>query len=200
MRGLTITLSLVILYFVYTNYIRKTIYLEKVMARNGQTYRVRNLRDKGEAANRLGDLGDTLDSLCSSCKGYDNQRSDNEYDRVKAIERLIRKFDPKELTENIPGSQHVAYSVNKGDELSICLRDIETERFIDTNTVRFVAIHELSHIMSRSSGHTTEFWDNMKFLLEKAVTQGVYTPEDYQKRPVNYCGIEITSSPLDTKI
>jgi len=51
--------------------------------------------------------------------------------------------------------------------------------------------------MSRSSGHTDEFWDNMKFLLEKAIAQGIYTAEDYQKNPVNYCGIEITSSPLD---
>ena len=198
MREITILLSLVVVYFVYMNYIRKSLYLEKIQARNGQMYRVRNLKDKTEAANRLGDLGDTLETLCSSCKGYENQESDKDYDRVKAIERLNRKFNPKELTENIPGSQHVAYSVNKGDELSICLRDTDTERFIDTNTLHFVAIHELAHIMSRSSGHTDEFWDNMKFLLEKAVEKGIYTAEDYQTRPVNYCGIKITSSPLDT--
>jgi len=197
MREVTWLLVGVIIYFVYMNYIRKRIYLDTVKARNGRTYRVRNLKDKQEAADRLGDLGETLESVCSSCKGHENQASDKDYDRVKAIERLTRKFHPQELTENIPGSQHVAYSVNKGDELSICLRETDTERFIDTNTVRFVAIHELAHIMSRSSGHTDEFWDNMKFLLEKAIAQGLYTAEDYQQNPVNYCGIEITSSPLD---
>ena len=30
--------------------------------------------------------------------------------------------------ENIPGSMYVAYSVNKGQELSICIREKETEK------------------------------------------------------------------------
>ena len=106
-------------------------------------------------------------------------------------------FDPDHITENIPGSMYVAYSVNKGEELSICIREKDTEKFLDSNTVLFVAIHELAHIMSESTGHTEEFWDNMKYLLEEASKQGIYNPVDYSKNPTDYCGTEINSTPLN---
>ena len=92
---------------------------------------------------------------------------------------------------------YVAYSVNKGEELSICIREKDTEKFLDMNIVIFVAIHELSHIMSKSTGHTDEFWDNMKYLLEEGNKVGIYNPVDYSKNPVNYCGMEINSTPLN---
>jgi hypothetical protein len=208
MKELTYLLLIVIAYFVYMNFVRKTLYLESVKSDTGPSYLVRNLKDKQEAANRLGDLSETLQTLCDSCKGdkggkdqegkgsKDNKDKDT-YDREAAVKRLLDKFEPEKLTENIPGSSHVAYSVNKGSELSICLRKKGTNAFIDTNTVRFVAIHELAHVMSKSTGHTDEFWDNMKFLLEKAMSAGLYVATDYKERPVDYCGIQITSTPLD---
>ena len=64
------------------------------------------------------------------------------------VDRLYKNFDPDNITENIPGSTYNAYSVNKGEELSICIREKNTENFIDKNTIMFVAIHELSHMMS----------------------------------------------------
>ena len=60
----------------------------------------------------------------------------------------------------------------------------------------FVAIHELAHLMSKSIGHTTEFWDNMRFLLEKGIEIGIYNHIDYSKKPEDYCGIKITDTPL----
>ena len=206
MKELTYLLLIVIAYFVYMNFVRKTLYLESVKSDKGPSYLVRNLKDKQEAANRLGDLSDTLQTLCDSCKGdkggreskdQEDKEDKDSYDRGSAVKRLLDKFDPEKLTENIPGSSHVAYSVNKGSELSICLRKKDTNAFIDTNTVRFVAIHELAHVMSESTGHTDEFWDNMKFLLEKAMSAGLYVATDYKERPVDYCGIQITSTPLD---
>jgi len=50
----------------------------------------------------------------------------------------------------------------------------------------FVAIHELGHLMTKSIGHNTEFWDNMRFLLKEAISANLYTKEDY-------LGIELTS-------
>ena len=82
------------------------------------------------------------------------------------VNRIVDNFDPLNITENIPGSMYVAYSVNKGEELSICIREKNTEKFLDSNTVLFVAIHELAHIMSESTGHTEEFWDNIKYVLK----------------------------------
>lgn len=190
MKQLTFVLLLVLGYFLYTNVIRKQLYLTKVTSKNGKSYLVRNIKDKQEASDRLAELGETLDRLCQACQGETGEKAE-------AVKRLVSKFDSGSITENIPGSSHVAYSVNKGSEVSICIRKKDTDEFHDKNTVHFVAIHELAHIMSTSSGHTDEFWDNMKYLLQKASSIGVYSPVDYSKSPVNYCGMEITSTPLD---
>ena len=115
----------------------------------------------------------------------------------EGIDRLIDNFNTDIITENIPGSMYVAYSVNKGDELSICIRDKDTDKFIDQNTVIFVAIHELAHIMTDETGHTPKFWGNMKYLLEQSSEIGIYTPVDYSSNPVMYCGEEINNTPLN---
>ena len=77
---------------------------------------IENAEDKQEAADTLGRLTKHLLRLLDSIK------SDNK----DGVKRLIDKFDPNQITENIPGSMYVAYSVNKGDELSICIREKET--------------------------------------------------------------------------
>jgi predicted metal-dependent hydrolase len=59
----------------------------------------------------------------------------------------------------------------------------------------FVATHEIAHIMTTSVGHTEEFWNNFKFLLENAVELKLYTPVDYKKEPEGYCGMDITDNP-----
>ena len=191
MKELSALLLCIIAIFVYMNFIRKSLYLSKIESSiNNKTYYVRNLPDKQEAANRLANLGISLEKLISSLNETDKKRGGG-------ISRLRDSFDPDHITENIPGSMYVAYSVNKGDELSICIREKDTEAFLDSNTITFVAIHELSHIMSESTGHTEEFWDNMKYLLEEASKQGIYNPIDYSKNPTDYCGTEINSTPLN---
>ena len=46
----------------------------------------------------------------------------------------------------------------------------------------FVTIHELAHVMTKSIGHKTEFWDNFKFLLQEAKDSGIHEPKELQKR------------------
>jgi len=69
------------------------------------------------------------------------------------------------------------------------------EALIDENTLTFVAIHELGHIMTESIGHNEEFWNNFKFLLDNAVKINLYTPIDYKKNPQPYCGMDINDNP-----
>ena len=189
MKELTILLFCIIAMFVYMNYIRKSLYLSLIESSiDNQKYLVRNLKDNKEAANKLAQLSQSLVSLINSVKS--NKKKDG-------VDRLVDNFDPLNITENIPGSMYVAYSVNKGEELSICLREKDTEKFMDQNTIIFVAIHELAHIMSVDTGHTKEFWDNMKFLLEEASKIGIYTPVDYANNPVTYCGMTIDNTPMN---
>lgn len=191
MKELTIFLLCIITIFVYINFIRKNLFLDKVKSSvNNKYYYVRNLPDKEEAADKLAELGNLLKSLIDSLNEKDDAKGED-------ITRLKESFNPEYITENIPGSIYVAYSVNKGEELSICIREKDTEKFIDNNTILFVAIHELSHIMTDETGHTPLFWDNMKFLLEKASSLGIYQVEDYSSSPVMYCGMEINSTPLN---
>ena len=190
MKELTLLMICILMIFFYMNFLRQKLYLEKIKASNGIEYLVRNLPDKIEAANKLGSISDSLKNLVNSLN--ENDDSKGEY-----IKNLKESFNPEYITENIPGSIYVAYSVNKGEELSLCIRDKDTEEFIDDNTIIFVAIHELSHIMTPETGHTPLFWDNMKFLLEQASSQGIYMHVDYSQSPVEYCGMDINSTPMN---
>jgi hypothetical protein len=103
--------------------------------------------------------------------------------------------------ETLPTSEYTAYSENKGEKLAFCLnkeRQGETN-MIDEHTLMFVAIHELSHIATKSIGHKTEFWDNFKFLLENAKECGVHKPKDYKEKPAQYCGMDIKDNPYYDK-
>ena len=191
MKELTLLMICILAVFFYMNFLRQKLYLEKIRASNGNEYLVRNLPDKNEAANKLGSISDSLKNLVKGLN--ENDDSKGEY-----IKQLKASFNPEYITENIPGSLYVAYSVNKGEELSLCIRDKSSEKFIDDNTVIFVAIHELAHIMTPETGHTPLFWDNMKFLLEQASSQGIYMPVDYSQSPVEYCGMDINSTPMNS--
>ena len=191
MKELTILLLCIIVIFIYMNYIRKSLYLDKIESSvNGKKYYVRNLPDKNEAADKLANIGMSLQKLIDSLNEKDKEKGED-------ILRLKKSFNSDYITENIPGSMYVAYSVNKGEELSICIREKDTEKFIDNNTIIFVAVHELAHIMTDELGHTELFWDNMKYLLEKSSLVGIYKKIDYSKYPVMYCGMEIDSTPLN---
>ena len=71
---------------------------------------------------------------------------------------MVSKFNPKKVSETLPTSSYTAYSENKGEKLAFCTTTTkEGDQLIDENTLTFVAIHELAHIMTVSIGHTTEF-------------------------------------------
>ena len=132
MKELTILLICILAIFIYISYLRKNIYLTKIISNiDKKEYYVRNLSDKQEASNKLAELSQLLNKLIDSLDEKDELKSEE-------IKRLKKSFNSENITENIPGSIYVAYSVNKGDELSICIREKESENFIDMNTIIFV--------------------------------------------------------------
>jgi hypothetical protein len=113
------------------------------------------------------------------------------------VQRLLQKFNPTKITETLPTSEYTAYSENKGEKIAFCLeKNKGKSKLIDLNTLTFVAIHELAHIMTKSEGHKQEFWQNFKFLLENAKDSKIYDPVDYKNEPQDYCGMKITDNPL----
>jgi hypothetical protein len=118
------------------------------------------------------------------------------YPERKNVERLSNNFNPKKIYETLPTSSYTAYSENKGEKLAFCTTTTKQgNKLIDENTLTFVAIHELSHLATKSVGHTDEFWSNFKFLLKEAKKEGIYNPIDYKKNPQPYCGMTITDNP-----
>lgn len=110
---------------------------------------------------------------------------------------LVKNFNPTKVKEILPTSEYTAYSENKGEKLAFCTTTSKKgNKLIDPNTLMFVGTHEIAHIMTKSVGHTTEFWNNFKFLLQNAVKLKLYIPIDYKKKPKKYCGMEITDNPF----
>ncbi len=119
-----------------------------------------------------------------------------EYPERENVKRLVNGFKPKKIYEILPTSKYTAYSENKGEKLAFCVtKKKHGQSLIDENTLTFVALHELSHIATESIGHTTEFWNNFKFILKEAVKKNLYNPINYKENPTSYCSMKITDNP-----
>jgi hypothetical protein len=156
---------------------------------DGERYCVRERAKLNLAADLLANVTQKCKELVLYCG---KKHPDNE-----DVQRLMQKFNPTKITETLPTSEYTAYSENKGEKIAFCLeKNKGKSKLIDLNTLTFVAIHELSHIMTKSEGHKQEFWQNFKFLLENAKDAGIYEPVDYKNEPEDYCGMKITDNPL----
>ncbi len=181
-------LGVIIVGYVF-NYIYKNMKMDSVKSTiDNREYKVRKLDDRQKAADKLAIISKRLHDLVEHV--YKN------YKTREGVNQLKTNFKSNNIIENTPGGKYTAYSVNKGEQLALCLRDINTNEFIDLNLIIFVSIHELSHVMTDEIGHTPKFWDNMKFLLKEASNIGIYTIENYDINPKMYCGMEINSTPL----
>jgi len=145
---------------------------------------------------KLGAAVDLLAKTTEKCKTLVKYMGDK-YPDQDNVKRLVSGFNPKKVMETLPTSEFTAYSENKGEKLAFCLNKTKTDNdnLIDENTLMFVAIHELSHVATKSIGHKSEFWENFKFLLENAKESGIHNPVDYKNAPQEYCGMKIHDNP-----
>jgi|APGre2960657444_1045066.scaffolds.fasta_scaffold13978_2 hypothetical protein len=156
---------------------------------DGKEYLVRSLPDKKEAANLLAQIIDRFQKLL---KHLELTQSTDE-----RTVRVIKNLNVDAISEGSENSSYTSYSVNKGEKVVFCLRSRDkNNQLMDINTMMFVALHELAHISSKTVGHDTAFWTNFKWLLENAIQIRIYEKQDFKKKPVEYCGIQITDSPL----
>lgn len=188
-----ILLILVTILYLYLE--SKATEVTYVQADDGDTYLVRNLPDKVEAANLLAEMKKRLTKLVNHA--YKN-RNDKYKEKKSEIELLKKNYRRDAMSESSPGNKYTSYSINKGKKIVYCIRSKTVEnKLVDINTMMFVAIHELGHLASKEIGHVPPFWDNMKYLLNIAIELKIYEPVDYADTPVKYCGTKITDTPLD---
>jgi hypothetical protein len=128
---------------------------------------------------------------CQSCGIF------NSFNMRERTEQLFENYKKQNFREisplNLSGS--TSYTEGKGRRVVMCLRDLQG-RPHDINTIMFVTLHEITHVMNSEWGHGTEFWQMFRLVLENAVECGIYKSTDYSKYPQNYCGIVIDQSPL----
>ena len=158
---------------------------------------VRNVIDKQEAANLLAKMRENLIKLVEYTNNEKNFKDNKkEYEEYKeSLIRMKNNFRPDNISESSPNNNYTSYSINKGEKIVFCIRSKKTGELVDINTMMFVAIHEMGHLMSESIGHTQEFWKNMKYLLHRGEEIGIYKHVDYSDESVEYCGTMITDTP-----
>jgi hypothetical protein len=147
--------------------------------------------------NKLQEAADLLAKTTQKCKELVAYVS-KKYPDKENVKRLVQNFNPKKVMETLPTSSFTAYSENKGAKIAFCLnvkKNENKENLIDEHTLMFVAIHEISHTMTKSIGHRSEFWQNFKFLLEEAKEAKIHEPINYSKTPTEYCSMKITDNP-----
>ena len=157
--------------------------------KDGNTYCVRDTRNIKESAELLAEATERMTAVVEHLR--------ETHPKDERVKRLVANFNPRRIVETLPTSEYSAYSEDKGRKLAFCLRKSKTTtKLIDINTLTFVALHELSHLMTVSIGHETDFWKNFKFVLKVAADLGLYEAVDYSKTPQDYCGMTISDNPL----
>jgi predicted metal-dependent hydrolase len=208
----------ILIIFYICNKIKKNNEISRIKSNiDEKIYIVRKLPDEQIAADKLAKINQKikllletlqrdLESYVNYKKSYDKEKDDKHSDdfgnKKDGIKKLIDNYNPDKLSESAIDAKYTSYSVNKGEDIYICLRHKHNDKhdeFMNDNIIIFVVIHELAHVMTKSVGHTEEFWDNMRFLLEISEKEGIYQVYDYSKHPEEYCGIMINSTPYNFK-
>jgi len=176
-----ITIIVLILYLNVDYYLKNLISIKSNV--NNVEYAVQDTQHKKLNANTLASVTRRIQMLISYCK-----RQEHHSEMKPAIERLC-KFNPNNISQNTENADTTAYSINKGEHIVLCLRSRDGQnRVHEINTIMYVVLHELAHVMTESIGHSEEFYSNFRYITNKAIECNVYKFENKMKR---YCGLDI---------
>lgn len=191
LSNIVIFLLLCVAIYVAYNYFTGSFQLKCVVSRvDGDVYCVRETAKLQQSADLLAKVTEKCRQLVAYVqKKYKGK--DNDF-----VEQLVSNFNPKKIMEALPTSEYTSYSENKGEKIAFCLNTEKGgDTLIDEHTLTFVAIHELTHVGTKSFGHKSDFWQNFKFMLGEAKEAGIHEPRDYKKKPQKYCSMTIRDNP-----
>lgn len=184
-KYIIILITIVIIWLLY----KKSKYYLSINQKatfDNNNYIVRDESDKQEAANILAIIRNKSNKLI--------QKLYEEYPTNENVKKLITRFKITNIYETTNKKDYTSYSLNKGDSIYLCLRNINNILH-NENTIFYVMMHELAHIMTTEWEHSPEFWKNFKFLILNSIKYNLYKYIDYNKYPESYCGIKINSNP-----
>ena len=139
---------------------------------DNKKYYVQDKDDSQEAANLIAKIRAKLDILITHLnKSYPND---------KRTILLNSNYRENSLKEGVDDPRYTSYSINKGEQIVLCLRN--EDKLMDINTMMFVILHELGHVITIDIGHTPNFWENFKWLLEESINIGIYSKQDFDSK------------------
>lgn len=148
-----------------------------------------------EDAEKASDVLCELDSRIIKFIKYIKQKYVNDKKMQEKIGRLESNYHSSDLHE----SEAETFTINKGEKIMLCIRNPHTGKFFSINTLMFVVLHEITHMMLRdyhTGDHPMEYWKLNDIVLRDAEEAGVYQNIDYRYHPVEYCnGIIINNNP-----
>ncbi len=154
-----------------------------VEAYDGRSYRVRNTSRKQETALALARVNEKAVNFINRLV----QEGDPEH--KGAVMRLKSRYRPDRLSEGRIDRRYSSYTINKGEEMVLCMRSRdEKDNLYDDNLVFYVVLHELAHVASVTEDHREEFHVNFRYLLRKASEWGLFTKQTHR---FDYCGVDV---------
>lgn len=154
-----------------------------VEAYDGRSYRVRNTPRKRETALALARMNEKVLDFITRLEGA----GDAEFQG--AVKRLRTRYRPDRLSEGRIDKRHTSYTLNKGEEVVLCLRSRDhKDEIYDDNLIFYVVLHELAHIASITENHNDEFHTNFRYLLRKAAEWGLFVRKSDR---FHYCGMDV---------
>ena len=175
---------LVIIYFLY----KSSSHTSYVVSRlDNRKYLVQNLKNKEEATDILSIIHQRIAIL----RNYLKNHIDDYPEYKPYIRQFYNKTQHVVLRENSVNGKYTSFTVNKGEQIFLCLRSKKNGRIHDTNLIMYVTLHELAHTACPDYNHTKLFKKIFIFLLEIAIILGIYDKANYQDFPEEYCGLVI---------
>lgn len=157
---------------------------------NDNHHKVRNdFEDTQEAANLMATLKENIEELVDYLNIH--------HKKHPGVKNINRRLDLDNMMEAEHEKGSTSFTINKGEEIQLCMREKNKDKVLhDVNTMMFVLLHEIAHIMSDSIGHNKEFKDNFEFILRISAKLELYKKINYKVHSQSYCGIKINSTPL----
>lgn len=183
-------LFVIIIYYLNKLSKPEAVYLKSAL--NNREYLVQNLENKEEATYILSIIHQRIFIL----RDYFHKNMDKFPEYRNYIVQFYNRIGNLILQETPLDGNYTSYTVNKGDEIALCLRSKKTGELHDLNLVMYVVLHELAHVACPEVDHTDLFKKIFIFFLENAIAIKIYKKVDYQINPHEYCGLVIKENLL----
>ena len=164
-----------------------------VESTDGSTYYLANEDHQHKALQQLEEVRRRIDKF----KEYFEQNPGKYPEYQPYIDQLLERSKNVKLNETPPDGNLTSFTINKGEEISLCLRSKRDGHIHGINLIMYVTLHELSHVACPEKQHTPLFKKIFVFFLEIGKQIGIYVPIQFDKHPLEYCGMTITENLLN---